>query len=367
MVRGKKLAIFTAKTAVDMSLSHSIDRLAKAASVKTIITGDSYFRETMPGEGPEIKYDALTNARVYEISDPLQRPPVSAIQGLDLLIIDFQDIGLRYFKYVTLMAQLLDLAREAGVPVLVLDRPNPINATMVSGPVLEVALRSRFGVYPVPLIYGLTIGELALYFNKVFGLGANLTIIGMEGYSRGMTFKDTGLHWVPPSDHIPEPDSPLFYAVTGFLGEMGVFSTGVGTNRPFHYVLAPWIDGELLSQRLERHKLTGVRFIPASEKPYYGLFAQKKTTGIEIVVTDRLTFDPFLAGMAILRALNEIYPERIPLSNAAAAEALDTLLGSGKVRGGILGGQTLLQIHAGLQSELNDYLKKRREFLIYPE
>lgn len=367
MVRGKKLAIFTAKTAVDMSLSHSIDRLAKAASVKAILTGDSYFRETMPGESPEIKYDALTNARVYEIADPMQRPPVSTIHGLDLLIIDFQDIGLRYFKYVTLMAQLLDLAREAGVPVLVLDRPNPINATMVSGPVLEVALRSRFGVYPVPLIYGLTIGELALYFNKVFGLGANLTVIGMEGYTRGMAFKDTGLHWVPPSDHIPEPDSPLFYAVTGFLGEMGVFSTGVGTNRPFHYVLAPWIDGELLSQKLERHKLAGVRFIPASEKPYYGLFAQKKTTGIEIVVTDRLTFDPFLAGMAILRALNELYPDRIPLSNAAAAEALDTLLGSSKVRGGILGGQTLMQIYAGLQTELNDYLKKRREFLIYPE
>ena len=367
MVRGKKLAIFTARTAVDMSLGHSIDRLAKAASVKAILTGDSYFRETMPGDSPEVKYDALTNARVHEISDPLQRPPVSTIQGLDLLIIDFQDIGLRYFKYVTLMAQLLDLAREAGVPVLVLDRPNPINATMVSGPVLEVSLRSRFGVYPVPLIYGLTIGELALYFNKVFGLGANLTVIGMEGYSRSMTFKDTGLHWVPPSDHIPEPDSPLFYAVTGFLGEMGVFSTGVGTNRPFHYVLAPWIDGELLSQKLERHKLAGVRFIPASEKPYYGLFSQKQTTGIEIVVTDRLTFDPFLAGMAILRALNELYPERIPLNNAAAAEALDTLLGSSKVRGGILGGQTLMQIHAGLQSNLNDYLKKRREFLIYPE
>ncbi len=367
MVRGKKLALLTARTAVDLVLTHTIDRLARAASVKLIITGDSFFRETIPGETPEIKYDALTNARIIEISDPLQRPSLEDMRGIDLLIIDFQDIGLRYFKYVTMMAQLLDLAREASLPVIVLDRPNPINASTLSGPVLEVALRSRFGVYPVPLLYGLTIGELALYFNKVFGLGANLTVIGMEGYARSMSYRDTGLHWVPPSDHIPEPDSPMFYAVTGFLGEMGVFSTGVGTNRPFHYVLAPWLDGELLSQKLERHKLSGVRFISATEKPYYGLFAQKKATGIEIVVTDPITFDPFLAGMAILRALYELYPDRIPLQNPAAAEALDTLLGSSRVRNGILGGQTLMQIHTNLQGDLAEFIKKRREFLIYPE
>lgn len=367
MVRGKKLALLTARTAVDLTLTHTIDRLARAASVKLIITGDSFFRETIPGETPEIKYDALTNARVIEITDPLHRPSLEDMRGIDLLIIDFQDIGLRYFKYVTMMAQLLDLAREASLPVLILDRPNPINANTLSGPVLEVALRSRFGVYPVPLLYGLTIGELALYFNKVFGLGANLTVIGMEGYTRSMSYRDTGLHWVPPSDHIPEPDSPLFYAVTGFLGEMGVFSTGVGTNRPFHYVLAPWLDGELLSQKLERHKLPGVRFIAATEKPYYGLFAQKKATGIEIVVTDPVTFDPFLAGMAILRALYELYPDRIPLKNPAAAEALDTLLGSGRVRNGILSGQTLMQIYATLQSDLAEFVRKRREFLIYPE
>ena len=367
MVRGKQLALLTAKTAVDLTLTHSIDRLAKAASIKLIITGDSYFRETIPGGTPETRFDALTNARVIEITDPLHRPSLNDLSGIDLLVIDFQDIGIRYFKYVTIMAQLLDLAREAAIPVLVLDRPNPINASTMSGPVLEVALRSRFGVYPVPLIYGLTIGELALYFNKVFGLGANLTVVGMEGYSRGMSYRDTGLHWVPPSDHIPEPDSPMYYAVTGFLGEMGVFSTGVGTNRPFHYILSPWLDGELLAQKLERHKLTGVRFISASEKPYYGLFAQKKCQGIEIVITDPLTFDPFLAGTAILRSLYEIYPDRIPLTNPAAAEALDTLLGSSRVRNAILGGQTLMQVHTSIQASLKDFINKRKEFLIYPE
>jgi len=367
MVRGKKIAILTARTAIDGSLTHTIDRLARAASIKLIITGDSFFRESIPGEVAGEAYDALTNARVVEVLDPLKRPKVDVFGETELLVIDFQDIGVRYFKYLTLMAQFLDLAREASIPVLVLDRPNPVNAQTVAGPVLEVGLRSRFGVYPIPLLHGMTIGELALYFNKVYGLGASLTVIGMEGYTRSMDWHDTRLHWVPPSDHIPEPDTPAFYAATGFIGEIGVFSTGVGTTRPFRYVLAPWIDGEMLAQRLERHRLPGVRFITASEKPYYGLFSQRKATGIELVITDRSTFDPFLAGMAILKSLYELYPDRIPLSNPAAAEAIDTLLGSQKIRQNIISSRPLMEIWSSLQADIAAFNQKRREFMIYPE
>ena len=367
MVRGKRLALLTARTAIDSSLTHTIDRLARAATIKLIVTGDSFFRETIPGEVAGEAYDALTNARVIEISDPLKRPSPDIFVDAELLVIDFQDIGIRYFKYLTLMAQFLDLAREASIPVLVLDRPNPINAQSVAGPVLEIGLRSRFGVYPIPLLHGMTIGELALYFNKVYGLGASLTVIGMEGYNRSMNWQGTGLHWVPPSDHIPESDTPAFYAATGFIGEMGVFSTGVGTNRPFHYVLAPWLDGEVLAQRLERHRLPGVRFIPASEKPFYGLFSQRKTPGVELVITDRVTFDPFLTGLAILKSLYELYPDRIPLSNPAAAEALDTLLGSQKIRQSVINNRPVMETYSALQSDIAEFSKKRREFIIYPE
>jgi len=367
MVRGKKLAVLTARTAIDGSLSHTLDRLARAAAVKLIITGDSFFRETIPGEVPGEAYDALTSARVIEILDPLKRPQVDIFGDADLLVIDFQDIGVRYFKYLTLMAQFLDLAREASIPVLVLDRPNPVNASTVAGPVLEVGLRSRFGVYPIPLLHGMTVGELALYFNKVYGLGASLTVIGMEGYRRNMNWHETGLHWVPPSDHIPEPDTPAFYAATGFIGEIGVLSTGVGTTRPFRYVLAPWIDSEVLAQRLERHRLPGVRFITAAEKPYYGLFSQRKITGVELVITDRATFDPFLAGMAILKSLYELYPDRIPLQNPAAAEAIDTLLGNQKVRQSIIGNRPLMETWSSLQPDIATFNQKRREFMIYPE
>ena len=367
MVKGKKLAVLTSKAALDSNLCHTVDRLAKAAEIKTIITGDRFFRESIPGTNEEGYFDALTNAKVVEILDPLQKPPKDLFEDADLIVIDFQDIGIRYYKYVTLMAQVLDVAREIKKPVILLDRPNPINGKTLSGPVLEVALRSRFGVYPIPLIYGMTIAELALYFNKVFGLGANLTVIGMEGYKRKMSYYDTGLHWVPPSDFIPEPTTPLYYAATGFIGEIGVFSTGVGTNRPFHYILAPWIDGEILAEKLETYNLPGIRFIAVQEKPYYGLYSGQVTNGIELVITQTDSFDPFLTGTAILKTLYELYPDRIPLQNQAAAEAIDCLAGSSSIREMIISNQPLMQIYSSLQPNLTLFIQRRSEFLIYSD
>ena len=368
LVKGKKLAVLTSKSALDANLTHTVDRLFKAAEIKAIITGDRFFRETIPGtDGDNNKYDVLTNAKVIELLDPLQKPSAELFSEVDVIVIDFQDIGIRYYKYVTLMAQLLDVARDVQKPVILLDRPNPINGELISGPVLELALRSRFGVYPIPLNYGMTLAELALYFNKVFGLGANLTVIGMEGYRRRMTYLDTGLHWVPPSDFIPEPATPIYYATTGFIGEIGVFSTGVGTNRPFHYILAPWIEGEILADKLNDYQLPGVKFITAQEKPYYGLYSGQTTKGIEIVVTQTESFDPFLTGVAILKTLYGLYPDRIPLQNPAAAKAIDSLAGSEVIRTMILDNQPLMQIYSVIQSNTANFLQHRKEFMIYPD
>ncbi|MFZ2961351.1 MAG: DUF1343 domain-containing protein [Candidatus Ozemobacteraceae bacterium] len=368
MVRGKRLALLVAPTSIDQNLEHSVDRLARAATVEVIFTGDPYFRQTLKSTASQTGLvDALTGARVRELSDPLKRPTPADLGKAELIVIDVQDIGIRYFNYVTLLAQFLELAREANVPVLVLDRPNPINARTVSGPILEISFRSRFGVYPIPLVYGMTFGELALFFNKVFGLGAKLTVIGMEGYIRDMGFRHSGLHWVPPSDHLAEADTPLYYAITGFLGEMGVFSTGVGSTRPFHYILAPWINGEVLARRLSMLNLAGVRFMPASIKPFYGLFQQKRTPGIEIVVDDARLYDPVLIGVAILQNLYTLYPESIPLRNQAVSEGIDTLLGGKAVREALLKGETPANIAAGWQNALKSFLKQREPFLIYSD
>ncbi len=367
LVRGKKLALLVSGPSYDRRLEHVIDRLSRAATIEVIFTGEKYFRSTMPGASGTPRLDAMTSAPVYELLNPLKRPKAEQLGAAELLLIDIQDVGIRYQQYVTLLAQFLELARETRLPVILLDRPNPINGTVVSGPVLEVGKRSRFGVYPIPLVYGMTIGELALYFNKAFGIGAALTVVGMEGYSRRTLYRDTGLHWVPPSDHLPEPETPWVYAITGFLGEMGIFSTGVGTTRPFRYILAPWIDGELLAHRLSRRELPGVRFLPVNIQPYYGLYQNRRTPGIELVIDDPLDYDPVLTGVAILQALWELAPDRVPLKNPAVAAGLDTLLGSSKVREALIRGIPAREIQAGWQDDLKRFLRERQAFLLYPE
>lgn len=366
LVVGKNIALFTSSSALDSNFNHTIDRLAKAANIKLIITSEPYFRTTMPGED-NTELDAMTNAKVIQYSDPMIKLSPDTLDGCEILVIDFQDLGIRFFKNVTIIAQMLELAREAKKQAIVLDRPNPLGGKLVAGPVLKAGLRSRFGVYPIPLIYGMTIGELSLCFNKMFGIGAELTVIGMENYTRNLTYKDTKLHWIPPMDHLPEPSSPLYYAVTGFLGEMGVFSTGVGTTRPFHYILAPWIDGELLSDKLSKLNITGVKFLATTKRPYYGLFAQKEISGVEIAIIDENNFDPFLCSMAILKSLYDLYPEQIPLKNQATAEALDILVGNELMRNGIIAGLDINIINSSIRTEINEFMAKRSQYLIYGE
>ncbi|MBF0405990.1 MAG: DUF1343 domain-containing protein [Candidatus Riflebacteria bacterium] len=365
LIKGKKVGMLIAPSSLNSEFEHTIDVIAKIANIKAVFTGEKYFRSLTEDASKTKKIDVLTEARVYEIIDPLKRPTIEELDMCEIIIIDVQDIGIRYFNYVTILAQFLELARDIDLPVILLDRPNPINGLLVAGPMLDESLRSRFGVYPIPLVHGMTYGELALYFNKVFGLGAKLTVIGMEGYSREMTYSDTGLHWVPPSDHLSEPDYPSYYAITGFLGEMGVFSTGVGTTRPFHYVLAPWMDGELIAHNLDKYNLKGIRFRAVSTKPYYGLYERKQVSGIEIIILDSLAYDPVITGVAILQVLFRLYPDRIPLDNTSLAQNMDILLGVSYIRESILKKAQINAIISEWNIKLAGFLDRRKNFLIY--
>jgi len=367
LVAGKKIALLVGLASYDQSMRHSIDRLARATTITSIFTGDQWPRKLIESASGTKQIDAVTQAPVNIIRDPLEKPRAEQLNGAEIIVIDIQDIGIRFFNAVTLLAQFLELGKQAGIPVIVLDRPNPIGASKVSGPLLDVQFRSRFGVYPIPLVYGMTFGELALFFNKVFGLNADLTVVGMENYHRDVTYRNCGLHWAMPSEHLPDPESPVYYATTGFLGEMGIFSTGVGTTRPFHYVLAPWIDSDALVSKLTVLNLPGVAFLPTVVRPYYGLFQQKRVPGIEIVVTGHQTYDPVMTGIAILHTLWTLYPDKIPLSNQTAAEGVDILLGGSGIRTAIIQGKGVEDLRNIVKSSVSDFMTKRKQFLIYPE
>ena len=209
---------------------------------------------------------------VYSLHGSTRRPTAEMLAGIDLLIYDVQDIGTRSYTYISTLFYVMEEAAKAKIPVLILDRPNPINGLTIDGPMLEEKWRSFVGYLNVPYVHGMTVGELARYFNAVYKIGCEVHVIPMKGWKRAMSFSETGLAWIPTSPHIPEADTPLYYPVTGILGELELVNIGIGYTQPFKLIGAPWIRAEEFSQKLNQAKLPGVTFLPAYYKPFYGTF-----------------------------------------------------------------------------------------------
>ena len=197
------------------------------------------------------------NIKLYSLHGSTRRPTKEMLNEVDLIIYDIQDIGVRSYTYATTLFYVMEEAAKHQIPVIVFDRPNPINGLIIDGGMLDNAWRSFIGYLNVPYCHGMTIGELALFFNEEYQVGCKLKVIPMKGWKRKMSFKDTGLSWIPTSPHIPEADSPLFYASTGIIGELDLVNIGVGYTLPFKVIGAPWINGEEFATKLNQQKLPG--------------------------------------------------------------------------------------------------------------
>ena len=221
---------------------------------------------------------------------------------------DLQDVGTRVYTYVYTMANCLRGAQTHGVPVVVCDRPNPIGGTVIEGPVLQSGYESFVGQFPIPLRHGMTIGELARLFNEQFGIGAALTVSGLEGWARATYQDEAGVPWVMPSPNLPTLDSAVVYPGT-VLVEGTNLSEGRGTTRPFELIGAPWIDGEAISDELNRMSLPGVLFRAVQFKPTFQKHAGQPCGGCQIHVTDRRAFMPVLTTVALLQTCRRSGPE----------------------------------------------------------
>lgn len=248
---------------------------------------------------------------IYSLMGKVKRPTAEMMQEIDLFVYDIQDIGVRPYTYTTTLFYVMEEAVKAGKPVIVLDRPNPLGGKLIDGPMLQHTHRSFIGYINVPYCHGMTIGELALFFNKEYKIGCQLTVIAMKGWSREMDFAMTGLSWIPPSPHIPEPITPLYCATTGMLGELGIINIGVGYTLPFKVVGAPWIDAEKFSDVLNRQHLPGVFFSPFHYRPFYGSFKGKDCHGVLIHIRDRIHYRPLDVQFALLGILKSLYPEQV--------------------------------------------------------
>jgi len=372
LLRGRRFGILAHQASVDARLEHAVALLsdvrgARLAALFAPEHGVWGAPQDLIFVGNE--RDPVTGLRVTSLYGERREPTPAMLRGLDVLVIDLQDVGARYYTYQWTMALAMRACARAGVRVLVLDRPNPLGGELVEGNVPDPAFASFVGLYPLPARPGLTIGEVARYVNMQHGLGADLDVVTMRGWRRRMLWEDTGLGWVPPSPNMPTTDTARVYP-GGCLIEGTNLSEGRGTTRPFEWVGAPWLDAHAYAAALEAEGLPGVTFRPARFRPTFQKHADRLCGGVQIHVTDRARFKPFLAGLAVIAVARRQAPRafrwrRPPYEFERRKLPIDILLGTDTIRRGLTRGATLRAIERSWQPALAAWKRRRLAFLEY--
>lgn len=314
--------------------------------------------------------DRKTGLPVYSLYSKTRKPSSSMLKGLDVFVIDMQDVGSRYYTFIWTMDLCMQACSEAGISVVILDRPNPIGGNLTEGTVLDTEYSSFVGLRPLAIRHGMTIGEIGKYLKNEFYPLLDLDVIKMDGWKRGMWFDETGLPWVMPSPNMPTLDTAAVYPGMCLL-EGTNLSEGRGTTRPFEIFGAPFIDPVVLVKRLDRFRLPGVVFRPLSFEPTFQKHAGKLCGGAQMHLTDRNVFRPFRTGVAILKAVNELYPRKLkwnrpPYEYEKKKLPIDILAGTDRLRRDIENGKSVAQMNKWWDSQCDGFDSKvRKKYLLY--
>jgi uncharacterized protein YbbC (DUF1343 family) len=313
--------------------------------------------------------DARTALPAFSLYGEARKPSPDMLADVDVLVSDVQDVGTRVYTFIYTMALAMEAARDNGKRFIVLDRPNPINGLQIEGNILEPGFVSFVGMFPIPMRHGMTIGELALLFNQEFGIGCDLEVVKMEGWSRNMWHDQTGLPWVMPSPNMPTLDTAAVYPGCVFLEGTNV-SEGRGTTRPFEILGAPFVDPYQLADELRGAGLPGVHFRPLYFQPTFHKFAGKTCGGIQLHVTDRTSFKPVITGIAAISAIRRLWPEHFawkepPYEYVFDKLPFDVIAGTDKVRAHIEAGASASDIEAGWEDDVERFAELRRPYLLY--
>lgn len=313
----KNIGVITNHTAISSKGEFTIDRLLKTPlKIKALFAPEHGFFGNFAA-AVAFKDDLYEGKiPIYSLHGKTRRPTKEMLKGLDVLVFDIQDIGIRPYTYTSTLFYCMEEAKKYGIEVVVLDRPNPMGGHLFDGPLLEESLRSFIGYINIPYRHGMTVCELAAFFNSEYKIGCHLTTYPMRGWKRSMTFKDLDLLWVPTSPNIPEPDTPFYCATTGFIGELSIINIGIGSSYPFKIAVAPWIDAKKFTSALQRQKLPGVIFTPYYHTPKIGSLKDKLCQGVRINITDTNTYQPIATGNMILGLLKSLYPHQVKKSIA---------------------------------------------------
>ncbi|MCC7338497.1 MAG: DUF1343 domain-containing protein [Pirellulaceae bacterium] len=357
---GQRIGLITNHTgrAQDGRSTAVLLQAAEQVDVTTLFSPEHGFEGKLDIEKIGDTQDSATGLKVFSLYGPTRKPTPEMLANLDTIVFDIQDIGCRFYTYVSTMGEAMRAAAEQGKRFVVLDRPNPINGLDMAGPMLDAGLESFVGFHHLPLRHGMTAGELAQMFKDELKLELDLQVIRCENWQREDYWEATGLTWINPSPNMRSLTEATLYPGVGVLETTNI-SVGRGTDIPFEWIGAPWIDARQLAAELTGYGLPGVIFVPVEFTPTSSKYEGELCHGVNIAMIDRAQFEPLHVGFALAVALRKLHPDQWQ------TKSLNRLLGNKQVEQAILDGKTLSEVVELSQTGLRDFAKRRKPFLLY--
>jgi uncharacterized protein YbbC (DUF1343 family) len=366
---GQRVGLIANHTSCNRAGRHIVDVFRELDGVRVValFSPEHGLRGTEEaGRNIGDQVDPVSGLPVHSLYGRTNKPTPQMLADVDVLAFDIQDVGARFYTYLYTMSLAMEAAAESGKRFVVLDRPNPINGVQVEGPILEPRLASFVGLYPIPVRYGLTIGELARMANGegwlAKGIKADLTVVPMTGWQRRMWYDETGLRFIKPSPNMPDIETAALYPGLCLLEGTNV-SEGRGTPKPFRQFGAPWIDPNALAARLNALALPGVRFVPTSFTPTSSKYQNQRCWGVEILLTDRDRLEPFWTGVQIINELCRSYPANFEWR----ASHFDRLCGTASIREAITTQKPLQPLKAAWAAECEVFDQTRQAYFLYSD
>jgi uncharacterized protein YbbC (DUF1343 family) len=355
---GKRIGMITNQTGVDSQGNRAIDRLSDRGSKVVAIFSPEHGINGKADAVVANGRDAASGVPIYSLYGDTRRPTEAMLKGIDILMFDVQDSGVRFYTYVTTMAYCMEEAAKHHIPFFVFDRPDPLGGNVIEGPMLDPNRISFTGYFPMPVRYGMTMGELAKMFNAENKIGADLHVVTMTNWRRSETYDQTGLAWIAPSPNLRTLNAEFLYPGIEILQAGGV-SVGRGTDTPFEIIGAPWIHAEEFATALTSRKIPGVSFTPAQFTPRDGIYSGEACQGVTISITNRDELQSMRMGLEIADALHRVYPDKFQL------DKIIELLGSQSTIDRLKRGDPPSEIVSGWSADLDKFRRMRAKYLLY--
>jgi uncharacterized protein YbbC (DUF1343 family) len=359
ILENQRIALVTNHTGKDREGNRTVDLLSGAKNLKVVkLFSPEHGLYGLVDEKVADTTDPKTGLAVFSLYGETQRPSDAMLEGVDTIVYDIQDVGARFYTYLSTMALCMEEAAKHKIRVVVLDRPNPITGLMVDGPIADQSSLGFVAYAPIPLLSGMTVGEMARYFNEERGIDCDLTVVELRNWKRKMWWDETGLTWVNPSPNMRNPTQALLYTAVGTL-EASNLSVGRGTDQPFEVLGAPWIDGRKLAAALNGSEMPGLRFVPIEFTPTSSKFANQLCKGVYITVTDRTIVEPAKASVIIAWNLRNLFGDAFEIAKVGR------LMGNAQTLKAIEEAGDPREISSLWEGPLEEFRKTRQKYLIY--